>query len=81
MEKIKTDRIEVGDYVKYIAKSKGSTGVVEDIQNGRCYVRWYYGKDVSGKSITALSGLGSGELSKVSEDEFLSVKNRRGFGE
>ena len=82
------NKFKINDKVKF-AHQQGSTGVVVSIREDGpfagdpyYYVRWHYGLDVKGEPMTALSGIGNArELMPISEEEFLKMANRVGWGD
>lgn len=73
--------MKVGDAVRF-GEPNGSYGLIESENHyGGYYVRWYYGKDVKGEDMTALSSVRPNQLVKISMEEFNRVRNRRGWGD
>jgi hypothetical protein len=74
---------KIGDKVQYNAAT-GSIGEVEYIREyeGRSfyYVRWVYGRDVHGEIMTATSGnMCEHELKQVTEEEYVAMRDSKGF--
>lgn len=68
--------LKVGDAVRY-GTPNGSVGLIEQENHyGSVYVRWYYGKDVKGEYITALSSVPWSKLERISMQELNAVRNR-----
>jgi hypothetical protein len=72
--------MKTGDPVKF-NHVNGSRGRIEAERSyGGFYVRWYYGRDVKGEHMTALSSVHEEDLVLITEEELTSYSEREGWG-
>jgi len=59
----------------------GSVGIIRERHGGFFYGRYYYGKDVNGEYMTAITGrINLREIKYISREEFMKTANSPGFG-